>query len=146
MLLVLPDLILAQANPIASPEVIQNQQVRSLPGSLDDVPVFNSNSPELVLREGILLSTFPPQDKKNPKAHLNFPFRGRFDVFSHHVAKADPPENLRSLYHAIILHNPSQNIATVNILHAASYLSQPDAPFIPLESLLPNYSGMVFAG
>ncbi|MEE6161581.1 DUF3370 domain-containing protein [Cylindrospermopsis raciborskii DSH] len=146
MLLVLPDLILAQANPIASPEVIQNQQVRSLPGSLDDVPVFNSNSPELVLREGILLSTFPPQDKKNPKAHLNFPFRGRFDVFSHHVAKADPPENLRSLYHAIILHNPSQKIATVNILHAASYLSQPDAPFIPLESLLPNYSGMVFAG
>lgn len=64
MLLVLPDLILAQANPTASPEVIQNQQVRSLPGSLDNVPVFNSNSPELVLREGILLSTFPRKTKK----------------------------------------------------------------------------------
>ncbi|WP_353932592.1 DUF3370 domain-containing protein [Okeanomitos corallinicola TIOX110] len=147
MLPVLLGLTLAQATPTTPPaEVVQPQEVRMLPGRLDSVPVFNSNSPELVLKEGILLSTFPGNDKKVPTAHLNFPFRGRFDVFSHHVAKADPPENLRSLYHGVILHNPGDKPVQVNILQGASYLSQPDAPFVQLDSFVPNDSGLVFAG
>ncbi|MCC5619499.1 DUF3370 domain-containing protein, partial [Nostoc sp. CHAB 5836] len=123
---------IAQSTPTTPPpeEVVQPQEVRPLPGKLDRVPTFNSNSPELVLKEGILLSTFPPEGKKVPRAHLNFPFRGRFDIFAHHVARAEPAENLRSLYLGIILHNPGSESVKVNIWQGASYLSQPDAPFI----------------
>ncbi|MBW4676955.1 MAG: DUF3370 domain-containing protein [Desmonostoc geniculatum HA4340-LM1] len=145
LLLIFP---IAQSTPVTPPpqEVVQSQQVRPLPGKLDRVPTFNSNSPELVLKEGILLSTFPPDKKKVPTAHLNFPFRGRFDIFAHHVAKAEPPENLRSLYLGIMLHNPGSESVKVNIFQAASYLSQPDAPFIELPSLTQNPLGKIFAG
>lgn len=122
---------LAQVSPTPSPqpqEIVQPQEVRPLPGRLNKIPVFNSNSPELVLNEGILLSTFSPLGKANPTAHLNFPLKGNFDLFAHHVAKAPTPDNLRSLYLGIILHNPTPKTVTVNILQAASYLSQPDAP------------------
>jgi Protein of unknown function (DUF3370) len=148
MLPLLFGLTLTQATPATPPptEVVQQQEVRSLPGQLDSVPVFNSNSPELVLKEGILLSTFPANGKKVPTAHLDFPFQGRFDIFAHHVAKAEPPENLRSLYLGIMLHNPGSQPVKVNILQGASYLSQPDAPFIQLDSFIPNNSGTVFAG
>ncbi len=145
LLLIFP---IAQSTPATPPpeEVVQPQEVRPLPGQLDTVPTFNSNSPELVLKEGILLSTFPPDGKKVPTAHLNFPFRGRFDIFAHHVAKAEPAENLRSLYLGIILHNPSSEPVKVNIWQAASYLSQPDAPFIQLPSFSQNLLGKIFAG
>ncbi|MBC1219965.1 DUF3370 domain-containing protein [Nostoc sp. UCD121] len=145
LLLIFP---IAQSTPATPPpeEVVQTQEVRPLPGQLDTVPTFNSNSPELVLKEGILLSTFPPDGKKVPTAHLNFPFRGRFDIFAHHVARAEPSENLRSLYLGIILHNPSSEAVKVNIWQAASYLSQPDAPFIQLPSFSENPLGTIFAG
>lgn len=39
----IPKLIFAQITP---KEVIQAQEVRPLPGKLDSIPVFNSNSPE----------------------------------------------------------------------------------------------------
>ncbi|MBW4614816.1 MAG: DUF3370 domain-containing protein [Desmonostoc vinosum HA7617-LM4] len=148
MFTLLLNFLIAQLNPVTPPpqEVVQPQQVRPLSGDLDKVTVFNSNSPELVLKEGILLSTFPPDGKKVPTAHLNFPLRGRFDIFAHHVAKAEPPENLRSLYLGIILHNPGAKSVKVNILQAASYLSQPDAPFIELPPFIPNPLGTVFAG
>jgi hypothetical protein len=126
--------------------VVQQQEVRPLPGQLDNVPVFNSNSPELVLKEGILLSTFPSYGKKVPQAHLNFPFRGRFDIFAHHIAKSEPADNLRTLYLGIILHNPAKQSVKVNVLQGASYLSQPDAPFIELPSITDNSLGAVFAG
>ncbi|QMS87557.1 DUF3370 domain-containing protein [Nostoc edaphicum CCNP1411] len=145
LLLIFP---VAQSTPATPPpeEVVQIQEVRPLLGQLDTVPTFNSNSPELVLKEGILLSTFPPDGKKVPTAHLNFPFRGRFDIFAHHVAKAEPAENLRTLYLGIILHNPSSEPVKVNIWQAASYLSQPDAPFIQLPSFSQNLLGKIFAG
>ncbi|MBN3957740.1 DUF3370 domain-containing protein [Nostoc sp. NMS8] len=152
LLLVFPIAQLTPATPSLE-EVVQPQEVRPLPGQLDTVPTFNSNSPELVLKEGILLSTFPPDGKKVPTAHLNFPFRGRFDIFAHHITKAEPADNLRrrsssetSLYLGIILHNPSSESVKVNILQAASYLSQPDAPFIQLPSFSQNFLGKVFAG
>ena len=75
-------------------ELIRLQDVRALSGHLDSVPVFNSNSPELVLGEGILLSSFAPEEMRSPQAHLDFVFNGRLDRFAHHVAKADPPEDL----------------------------------------------------
>ena len=145
-LLIFPIAQITPGPPSPPEEIVQHQQVRPLPGNLDSVPVFNSNSPEKVLKEGILLSTFPPQGKKVPTAHLNFPLKGRFDVFAHHVAQAPTPEDLRSLYLGIILHNPGKQPVTVNILQAASYLSQPDAPFLELPSKSENILGTIFAG
>jgi hypothetical protein len=152
MLPFLPIFTLAQATPTPASaptppvEIVQPQQVRPIPGKLDDVPAFNSNSPEVVQTEGILLSTFPPNDKGTPSAHLNFPFQGRFDLFAHHIAKPPTPEDLRTLYLGIILYNPGKEAVTVDILQAASYLSQPDAPFIELPSQVDNPSGTVYAG
>lgn len=122
------------------------QEVRPLPGRLDDVPVFNSNSPEVVQTEGVLLSTFPPDGKKTADAHLNRAFNGRFDVFAHHIAKAVSNEDLRTLYLGIVLNNPGKKPAHVEILSGASYLSQPDAPFVPLPGKQDNKSGNIFAG
>lgn len=147
MLSLISALLVAQSSAPAQPEiVIQPQEVRALPGQLDSVMVFNSNSPEVVQTEGILLSTFPNQDKAVPSAHLDQPLQGRFDVFTHHIAKATAPNDLKTLYMGVILHNPGQTAVTVNVLQAASYLSQPDAPFIPLDSYLPNPKGVVYAG
>ncbi|MDX2099113.1 MAG: DUF3370 domain-containing protein [Leptolyngbyaceae cyanobacterium bins.59] len=127
-------------------EIVQFHRVRVLPGELDAVPVFNSNSPELVQTEGILLSTFPPGKMRVPTAHLDFAFNGRFDVFAHHIAKPQDPTNLRTLYLGVLLHNPGDRPVTVDILQAASYLSQPDAPFIDLPAYVPNAKGTVYAG
>lgn len=127
-------------------EVVQPQALRTLPGNLDAAPMFNSNSPELVQTEGVLLSTFPAVGRV-PRAHLNFLLRGRFDLFAHHVAKAASPEDLRTLYLGVVLHNPSiHRSVRVDVLQAASYLSQPDAPFIELPPVVENPLGQVFAG
>lgn len=145
-----PTVVPAPTTPITPPlppeEIVQNQEVRPLPGGLDNVPIFNSNSPEKVVNEGILLSTFPSTGKKTPAAHLNFPFRGRFDVFAHHVYQAPTPENLRSLYLGIILYNPGKQPVRVSVLQGASYLSQPDAPFIELPAFVQNSDNKVYAG
>jgi hypothetical protein len=133
-------------SPPAPQEIVRPQEVRPLPGQLDAVPVFNSNSPELVQSEGILLSTFPSEEMAHPDAHLNFGFNGRFDVFAHHVYRAPSAEDLRSLYLGIVLYNPGDRPITVDILQAASYLSQPDAPFVDLPALVENPLGDVYAG
>lgn len=146
MLYLLP-ITIAQVTPTLPPqEVVQPQVIRPLPGSLDNVPVFNSNSPEQVQTEGILLSTFPPIGKRVKRAHLNFPLQGRFDLFAHHIAKPLRPNNLRTLYLGAILHNPSNKPIQVDVLQAASYLSQPDAPFGDLPAVVDNVLGNVFAG
>ena len=134
---------LAQVPP--AQELVQPQSVRSLPGHLNQVPVFNSNSPELVKTEGILLSTFPPAGKHEPAAHLNFPFSGEFDVFAHHAFQAIT-DDLTSLYLGIIVYNPGDRPITLQTLQAASYVSQPDAPFIQLAPVLDNADGTVYAG
>lgn len=147
MLSFFSSLILAQATPPPpSQEIRVPQVVRVLPGSLDDVLVFNSNSPEVVQQEGILLSTFPPTGKQTPSAHLNRAFAGRFDVFAHHISRAKTPDDLRTLYLGVLLHNPGSQPVTVDILQAASYLSQPDAPFTKLPPYVDNSAGTVYAG
>ncbi|TAE64199.1 MAG: DUF3370 domain-containing protein [Oscillatoriales cyanobacterium] len=122
------------------------QQVRVLPGKLDSIPVFNSNSPEVVQTEGILLSTFPEEAKQVPSAHLNFAFKGRFDIFAHHIAKAKNRAETRTLFQGIIVHNPNSEPVTLNILQGATYLTRPDALFVDLPSYLENRFGTVFAG
>ncbi|NJR66112.1 MAG: DUF3370 family protein [Leptolyngbyaceae cyanobacterium CRU_2_3] len=126
-------------------EVVQSQEVRPLPGRLDTVPVFNSNSPELIQSEGILLSTFPPDAMQVPSAHLNYAFNGRFDLFAHHIAKGLNPDDTRTLYLGVVVYNPSDQPVTLDILQAVSYLSQ-DAPFFDLPAYVGNPMGTVFAG
>jgi hypothetical protein len=148
-MLAILSLLLAQTPSPPPPqpqEIVRPQEVRSLPGQLDAVPVFNSNSPELIGTEGILLSTFPPDGKQYPGAHLNFPLQGRFDVFAHHVFRALSPEDLRSVYLGVIAYNPGTEPVTIDVLQAASYLSQPDAPFIELPTSVDNPDGTVYAG
>lgn len=133
--------------PAALKELIYPQEVRSLPGSLDAVPVFNSNSPEVIRKSGILLSTFPSAGKRHPTAHLNFPFQGRFDIFSHHIVKTERPRETPTFYKGILLYNPSQSkTVTINVMQAASYLGTPDAPYVKLPPILPNDNGRVFSG
>jgi hypothetical protein len=127
-------------------EVFQPQDIRPLPGQLDTVPVFNSNSPEMVLTEGILLSTFPPQGKATPEAHLNMPFQGRFDVFSHHISRARTPSEARSLFQGLLIYNPTFNPITLQVLQGASYLTRPDALFVDLPSYVEDPTGRVYAG
>ena len=120
----------------APAEIVRPQEVRPLPGGLDTVPVFNSNSPELVLEPGILLSTFPPEGMAHPEAHLDYAFSGRFDIFAHHVARAPEPDDLTSLYLGIVVHNPGQEPVTLSVIKGNSYLSQPDAPFFAIDEFI----------
>lgn len=126
-------------------EVLHPQEVRPLPGQLDTVPVFNSNSPELVQSEGVLLSTFPPDGMPHPAAHLNYPLQGRFDVFAHHVARGLDGNDVRTVFLGILVHNPTDRTITLDVLQAASYLSQ-EAPFHNLPAYVANPLGNVFAG
>lgn len=138
--------LLMSDGSIEPEEVIRHQPVRALPGSLDSVPVLNSNSPEVVQTEGILTSTFPPAGKTYPTAHLNYALEGRFDIFAHHIARAPAADQLTTLYLGILVHNPSDRPVTIDILQAATYSTQPEAPFEALPdtvlfSSLPVYAG-----
>jgi len=135
---------IAQSSPKPTyQEIVQAGEVRALPGKLDTIPVFNSNSPEWIKTEGILLSTFPSNGKKVPATHLNFPFKGRFDLFAHHYTHT--PKDLQTLYLGVIVHNPGKKPVTVDVLQAASYLMQ-DAPFVTLPPYIENNDGKAYSG
>ena len=117
--------------------------IRPLPGSLDRTLVFNSNSPEVIQGEGILLSTMPNKGKRHPQAHLNYTLRGRFDIFAHHIARGNPN---REMYQGIVLQNPSPHPIIVAIRQGISYTTSEDAPFLDLPPLLENTNGEIFSG
>ena len=127
-------------------ESLQPTEIRPLPGELDKVPVFNSNSPELVKTEGILLSTFPQQGMRSPQAHLNYPLEGRFDIFSHHISRARTRAEIRSFFQGILIHNPTDKPITLKVLEGASYLTRPDAIYVKLPPMVDNPLGTVFSG
>ncbi len=124
--------------------ITQTQEIRPLPGQLNETPVFNSNSPEVVKGEGILLSTFPQTAKKFPNAHLNIPISGQFDFFSHHIAR--PINKQQTLYQGVLIYNPSSQPVTLNILQGMSYVTSPDAPFVELPPMVEDPQGRVFSG
>ncbi|TVP64343.1 MAG: DUF3370 domain-containing protein [Leptolyngbya sp. LCM1.Bin17] len=126
-------------------EVIRYQDVRPLPGALDDIPVFNSNSPEVVQREGILLSTFPKDGMSHPDAHLNYAFNGRFDIFAHHIARGTSPNDRRTLFLGVVLYNPGNEPVEVAVHQGVTYLSQ-EAPFRDLPAARLSTNGNVYAG
>jgi len=144
-----PPIVTPSPTPTPSPVpkiVVEPQEVRALPGQLDQVPVFNSNSPEVIQTEGILLSTFPAAGKAVPVAHLNLPLTGRFDLFAHHIARANTPGEGRTLYLGVMVYNPGYQPVTLDILQAVSYVTNPDAPFIDLPPLVDNPLGTVYSG
>jgi Protein of unknown function (DUF3370) len=142
-------IFIAQALPSteAPAIVIQNHPVRALSGQLDETPVFNSNSPEVLKTEGILLSTLSPAGKAHAPAHLNHAFTGKFDIFSHHIARPDSDPNAvdRLMHVGFLAFNPSTQPITLKILQALSY-DNIDAPFIKLPDYVDNPDGKVFAG
>ncbi|MGB7413242.1 MAG: DUF3370 domain-containing protein [Thermosynechococcaceae cyanobacterium] len=146
MSFLLPALLLAQTPVAIAPEILQQQEVRALPGRLDDFRVFNSNSPELVLSEGILLSTFPQKGKQFPQAHLNYVLNGRFDLFSHHVTRINSQKGDLPLYLGVLLYNPGDRPVKVLVLQANSYLSASDAPFIDLPNQVESRGGRIYSG
>ena len=128
------------------PQVISvAQPVRPLPGKLDTIPVLNSNNPELIFNEGIILSTFSSIGMKSPYAHLNYPFKGRFDVFAHHVVQDKPQRQDRTLYLGILLFNDSRKPVKIDVLQGASYVTS-NAPFLDLPSQVEDTNGKIFAG
>jgi hypothetical protein len=126
-------------------DMIRPQTVRPLPGQLDSIPVFNSNSPELIQKEGILLSTFPGDGMQVRDAHLNYPLQGRFDVFAHHIAKGINADDVRTLYLGLVVYNPADQAIKLDILQGVTYLSQ-EAPFHDLPAYVANPMGTVFSG
>lgn len=134
-----------EALPRIPNEFTLYHEVRPLPGELNDVPVFNSNSPELIQQDGILLSTFPGDQMANREAHLDFAFDGSFDFFAHHVARGVANDDRRTLFMGGIIYNPNPESITLEIGQGVSYLSQ-QAPFHSLPALRLNPDGSVFAG
>jgi Protein of unknown function (DUF3370) len=132
--------------PIAAQfqDIRQLGEVRPLPGALDRIPLFSSNSPEWIKQSGILLSTFPPTGKATPAAHLNYAFNGRFDLFTHHFTHT--PKNLQTLYIGVIVHNPGSQPVTITIPAAAGYRLDPDAPFQAHPPIVENPQGKIFSG
>jgi hypothetical protein len=124
--------------------IVEKQDIRGLPGALNNVLVFNSNSPEIIKTEGILLSTFPNKNKDFPSAHLNQALSGRFDLFSHHISR--PVGGARTLYQGVLIYNPTNRPVRVRVLQAGSYLTSPDAPFIDLPSKIEDPNGKIFSG
>ncbi|MBE9141722.1 DUF3370 domain-containing protein [Planktothrix mougeotii] len=132
------------ANALPPLEIIADNEVRPLPGKLDEVLMFNSNSPEWIKQEGILLSTFPGGWRGDPEAHLEYRLTGEFEVFAHHFTHTPP--DLKTLYLGLIVHNPDAEPVTVEVLTAASYLLEPDAPFKEKPAISDNTKGEIYSG
>ena len=114
------------------------QALRPLPGQLDQTLLFNDNNPESIKASGVLLSTFSPVGQSRPQVHLDQQFVGRFAVFSHHVY-ARPAHGAATAWLALLAGNTTDRTVTITAPQAATALSQPDAPFLPLPSLLEEH-------
>ena len=122
---------------MAQPQSTQRlQALRPLPGQLDQTLIFNDNNPESIKADGILLSTFPPAGRSHPDAHLDQQFLGNFTVFSHHVYARPGHGGAATAWLALLAVNGGDQPITITAQQAATALSQPDAPFLPLPSFL----------
>jgi hypothetical protein len=131
---------------VVEQNIVEKHPVKALPGKLDDIEVFNSNSPEIIKSDGILLSTFPPEGMDVKEAHLNHAFKGRLNVFLHHINNRIKDADEKKVQLGLIVKNDGKKVAHLNFASGASYLSQPDAPFIDLPPILENDAGNIFAG
>ncbi|RYZ85912.1 MAG: DUF3370 family protein [Proteobacteria bacterium] len=120
--------------------------VQPLPGGLSNALTVNSNSPEIIQTEGILVSTFPKEGKLNPDAHLNTALSGKFDIFTHHIAVKEQANDTSTLFQGIVLQNATDKEITLTIDSASTYTTGPDAPFLKLPDFVRNDEAKIYAG
>ncbi|MBS1990857.1 MAG: DUF3370 domain-containing protein [Cyanobacteria bacterium SZAS LIN-3] len=120
--------------------------IRPLKGKLDKIPVLNSNSPEIVPGEGILLSTLDPFETGHPEAHLKYAVKGPFSIFFHHINKQEDKSARQVLTVSMLVFNPGFSKAILTFNSLASYVSQPDAPVYTIPPLVEDDQGKVYAG
>lgn len=142
----LPGRLQAQGTATAATDLLRPQEVRALPGGLDRVPMVNDNNPEVVKGPGILLSTFEGQGRGVPAAHLDVPLEGPFELFSHHIFAGKGPDPASTLWLGVVVGNRSDRPVRLRVPSGASWLSQPDAPFLPLPGQLEHDGTSVYAG
>lgn len=137
------------AIPAVAEELINRpQQVRPLPGQLDNVLMVNDNNPELIKDEGILLSTFP----NSVEVGLNVPLSGRFDLFSHHVYAGNEDSLDSTLWIAVLAAPLGDGSEDLHLLSGSTALSQATkpgqtaAPFLPLPPLMRESTDVIAAG
>jgi hypothetical protein len=120
--------------------------------------MFNDNNPELIREAGILLSGFDGRRGFAgralgvPQAHLDMAFNGTFELFSHHVYAGKPEELDSTLWLAVVGAPRGTRPVRLRLLSGSTALSQsldpaqPDAPFLPLPTLMPQRGEGVWAG
>ncbi len=121
------------------PGPMPNLVVKPLPGGLDATPVLNTNSPEVLKGDGVLVST-----AGGTGANLDYAFEGAFEVFSHHFA--DHVAGSDTTWLGLLARNDGTGPATVRLLAGASWLSRPDAPYLTLGPLVDDPAGKTYAG
>lgn len=121
-------------------------KVKPLAGAMDKLPMLNSNCPEVISGEGILVSTMSGIGKDVPENHLNYRFKGDFALFLHHINKQTEAEAKKTLYVSWVVFNPLNQPVTLKIDEQASYLSQPDAPFVERVPLAVDDENKFYSG
>ena len=130
----------------APDSLVRQQQLRPLPGQLDELLFVNDNNPELITGEGILLSTFPTNQG------LNVALDGRFDLFSHHVYAGKPEELSSTLWLAVLAQPLGTEPVTIDVISGSTSLSQGTkpgqtaAPFLALPSLMAETTTPIASG
>jgi hypothetical protein len=136
----------SRADTQAPDSLVRQQQLRPLPGQLDELLFVNDNNPELITGEGILLSTFPTNQG------LNLAFDRRFDLFSHHVYAGKPEELASTLWLAVLAQPVGTEPVTLDVIGGSTSLSQGTkpgqtaAPFLPLPSLMAETTTPIASG
>ena len=136
----------SRAAPQAQGPFLREQQLRPLPGQLDELLLLNDNNPELITAEGVLLSTFPANQG------LNVALDGRFDLFSHHVYAGKPEELASTLWLAVLAQPVGTEPVTLDVISGSTSLSQGTkpgqtaAPFLPLPSLMAETTTPIASG
>jgi hypothetical protein len=138
----------ASSPAMAAATVKPASQVSPLKGGLDKAPMFNSNCPEVVQSEGILLSTLSGRGKDIPENHLSYIFKDQeIAIFFHHLNKQPQSSERKILYLTLVAYNPDKvKVATLTLDKRASFLSQPDAPFVQRPTIERDDDNTLFAG
>ena len=136
----------SKADTQEADSLVRQQQLRSLPGQLDERLLLNDNNPELITGEGVLLSTFPTNQG------LDVAFDGRFDLFSHHVYAGKAEELASTLWLAVLAQPLGEEPVTIDVISGSTSLSQATkpgqtaAPFLPLPAFMAETTTPIASG
>jgi hypothetical protein len=129
--------------PVAS---ILPARVLPLPGGLDDRWMLQSNTPELIEASGLVLATWKGRGE-TALACLDHPLTGSIRFFSHHVFSDEAYRpGARRLELAWVARAAGSSSVRLQLTSGASYLSQPEAPFVSLPALVTDGAAQVHSG